>query len=109
MELKIKGKPIDEFTRCVHYHNEFDVMAIKFKCCLEFYPCFECHEETANHPAEVWPKSQWNENAVLCGRCKRVMSILDYLESSKECIHCNGAFNPECANHYHLYFDMKSG
>ena len=103
----IKGKPIDAFTRCVHYHDEFDVMAIKFKCCQEFYPCYECHEETANHKPEVWPKNLWNENAILCGRCQNVMSINDYMKSGNTCTHCNGAFNPGCSNHYHLYFDMN--
>ena len=105
--IAVKGKTTDEFTRCIHYHSEVDVIAIKFKCCREFYPCYECHEETAGHQAEVWPKEQWNEKAILCGRCQYVLTINEYLISGDKCPSCHGAFNPKCSNHYHLYFERK--
>jgi len=97
---------MDEQTRCVHYSSELDVVAIKFKCCGAYYPCYSCHEETADHPAEVWPRESWNENAILCGRCGYTMTIQEYLDNPAGCPHCRGAFNPRCANHYHLYFDI---
>src|SRR5690349_1543721 len=105
--IVVKGKTTDEFTRCVHYHSEVDVIAIKFKCCSEFYPCYECHQETAGHRAEVWPKEQWNEKAILCGRCQNVLTINEYLASGDKCPSCLGDFNPKCANHYLLYFENK--
>ena len=105
--MTIKGKPIDAFTRCVHYHSELDVMAIKFKCCKEFYPCYECHLETADHPAEVWPKEWWNEKAILCGRCHYTLTIQEYFDGGNKCPSCGGNFNPQCSNHYHLYFEIK--
>ncbi len=102
----VKGKLIDEFTRCVHYHSPLDVIAIRFPCCHEYYPCFECHEEEAGHPAKTWSKDQFDEKAVLCGVCKNEMTIREYLHSENVCSHCHSLFNPNCQNHYHLYFDM---
>ncbi|GIQ68268.1 hypothetical protein XYCOK13_10920 [Xylanibacillus composti] len=31
---------IDEQTRCRHYHSELDRIAIRFKCCDQFYGCY---------------------------------------------------------------------
>lgn len=104
--MLIKGKPIDAETRCVHWHAELDVIAIKFKCCGEYYPCFECHEETANHAAQQWKKSEFNEKAILCGRCQAELTISEYLNSGHQCPSCGGAFNPRCSLHHHLYFEQ---
>jgi uncharacterized CHY-type Zn-finger protein len=101
----IKGKCIDEFTRCVHYHSFTDVVAIKFKCCNEYYPCFYCHEEETNHTPEIWKKAEFDTKAVLCGVCKSEMSIHEYLNSNNHCPFCDAAFNPKCSDHYHLYFE----
>ena len=100
----VKGLVIDEFTRCVHYHSELDIIAIKLPCCGDFYPCYECHEETAGHKSELWKKEAWNEKAVLCGSCQYIMTITEYLECGYQCPSCNTPFNPKCANHNHLYF-----
>ncbi|MCH5600260.1 CHY zinc finger protein [Niabella ginsengisoli] len=54
--IEVKGPVVDEHTRCIHYHSEEDVIAIKMKCCNEYYPCIKCHNETADHAAAVWPK-----------------------------------------------------
>ena len=48
---RVLGPVVDEMTRCVHYRTEVDIVAIKFACCNEYYPCHRCHEETADHPA----------------------------------------------------------
>ena len=47
--INIYGKTVDNQTRCQHWHSELDVIAIKFKCCEKYYPCFSCHEEEADH------------------------------------------------------------
>ena len=104
--LKIKGKLVDEYTRCVHYHSLLDIIAIKFRCCGEYYPCHNCHSEEAAHETEVWKKSEFDTKAVLCGVCKNEMTIREYLTSSSECPFCKAAFNPGCSNHYHLYFEV---
>jgi len=102
----VKGKLIDEQTRCVHYHSPLDVIAIKFKCCGEYYPCFECHEETAGHKSEVWKRNEFDTKAILCGICGNEMTIHEYLASNNQCPHCHSDFNPNCNKHYHLYFEI---
>lgn len=102
----VKGKLADEQTRCVHYHSMLDVIAIKFKCCGEYYPCFQCHEEETAHAPEIWKKEEWDEKAILCGVCGLEMTIRQYVSSNNQCPGCNAAFNPGCSRHYHLYFEI---
>ena len=101
----VYGQSIDRQTRCVHWHSALDVIAIKFKCCGKYYPCFSCHEEAADHEPEVWPKTAFSEEAILCGVCGHELSIDEYMESGNTCPNCSAGFNPGCSNHYHLYFE----
>ena len=101
---EVKGNTVDEQTRCTHYHSQLDVIAIKFKCCNTYYPCYYCHEETAGHKAEVWPSDEFDTKAILCGVCKQEMTIREYKTSNYQCPHCSSSFNPKCSNHNHLYF-----
>lgn len=105
MDIKVKGKLIDQETRCIHFHSSLDVIAIKFKCCNEYYPCYQCHEEVADHPAQVWSQNDYDELAILCGVCKRELTINQYVKSRNKCPHCQALFNPNCSRHYHLYFN----
>lgn len=98
---------IDQQTRCTHYHSTSDVIAIKFKCCNQYYPCYQCHEEDADHASALWPLSDFNKKAILCGVCKTELTIHQYMNSHNTCPHCETSFNPNCARHYHLYFDSK--
>lgn len=107
MEIKVKGKTIDEETGCVHFHSSNDVIAIRFKCCDQYYPCYQCHAEEANHEAEVWPSVDFDKKAILCGVCKTELTVRQYLNSQNTCPHCKASFNPKCKNHYSLYFDLK--
>ena len=102
--IKVYGKLIDNETRCEHYHSPLDIIAIKFKCCDKYYPCFQCHEETADHIAQTWNKNEWETKAILCGACKTELTINEYRRSGDRCPNCNSPFNPNCSNHYHLYF-----
>jgi uncharacterized CHY-type Zn-finger protein len=79
-------------------------VAIKFACCGRFYPCHQCHAETAGHRAQQWPADRRDEHAVLCGRCGRTLTIEQYLSAADRCVHCDGEFNPGCRAHRHLYF-----
>jgi uncharacterized CHY-type Zn-finger protein len=101
------GKSVDNQTRCVHWHSQLDIIALKFKCCDKYYPCFSCHEEEADHKHQVWPKSEFDEKAILCGACGEELSIKEYMASNNTCPHCEAPFNPGCSNHYHLYFEVE--
>jgi len=102
----MKGKIVDNYTRCIHYHSDLDVIAIKFKCCKEYYPCYKCHEEESDHEYKAWRKNEFDTRAVLCGVCKNEMTIHEYLASGNQCPYCGAAFNPGCSKHYHLYFEV---
>ena len=102
----VHGHTLDDNTRCVHYHSALDIIAIKFKCCGEYYPCYQCHEEKADHPAVTWNKDEYETKAILCGVCKNELTIERYMQSGNQCICCNALFNPNCSRHYHLYFEV---
>jgi uncharacterized CHY-type Zn-finger protein len=104
--ITVRGKLLDEYTRCIHYHSPFDVIAIKFKCCGEYYPCYDCHEEEAGHEHLVWEKNEFGKKAVLCGVCKTELTISEYLSSGDHCPYCGAVFNSNCRTHYHLYFEI---
>jgi len=101
---KVYGELVDGETRCKHYHSPLDIIAIKFKCCDKYYPCYQCHEETTDHPAKVWNKDEWDTKGILCGICKTELTINEYMNSNDKCPNCRSAFNPNCRKHYHLYF-----
>jgi uncharacterized CHY-type Zn-finger protein len=105
--IPVYGKPVDNQTRCIHWHSELDIIAIKFKCCNKYYPCFSCHEENTNHQPEVWPLKEFNQKAILCGVCGNELSIQDYMSCDNKCPKCSSLFNPGGKNHYHLYFEVK--
>lgn len=100
------GIGVNERTQCAHYHSERDIIAIKFKCCDTFYACIQCHNETAGHAPAVWSKAERRAEAILCGSCHSTLRIADYLACGNNCPVCGAAFNPGCANHHHLYFEM---
>lgn len=104
---RVLGSVVDAQTRCSHYHGETDVIALKFKCCGEFYPCFECHEESAGHPIERWIAGDTGHRAVLCGVCRAELRIDDYLRTDA-CLSCATRFNPGCSLHHDLYFDLTT-
>ncbi|MDQ0207618.1 CHY zinc finger protein [Alkalicoccobacillus murimartini] len=102
---KIKGSLLDEQTRCVHYHSEKDIIAIKFKCCGHYYPCYQCHQEHEDHPIKVWSKENYNEKAILCGVCQSELRIDDYLRGGYFCPNCGSLFNEGCKHHSSIYFE----
>lgn len=103
--MQIKGAVVDHLTRCKHYHSELDVIAIKFKCCQTYYPCYECHQESVNHQTKRWEKHEFDEKAILCGVCQHELTINEYFQSNNQCPYCRANFNPGCQLHYHLYFN----
>ncbi|NIK76853.1 putative CHY-type Zn-finger protein [Paenibacillus castaneae] len=104
--MDIYGPVIDNETRCIHYHTEKDIIAIKFKCCNRYYPCYKCHEEHADHSITQWPKEQFDEFAILCGCCHTELTIQQYMNTAN-CPHCGTFFNERCALHYPIYFERS--
>ncbi len=107
-ELRIRGIDTDAYTRCAHYDSERDIIAIRFRCCGVYYPCHACHEALADHAAEQWPQERFGEHAVLCGACRKTLSIRSYLDCGHVCPHCSAEFNPGCAAHHELYFAIDN-
>ena len=64
MMPKVYGSLVDNETRCTHYHTFLDVIAIKFKCCNKYYPCYQCHEEHETHPIKRWSEQEFDEKAI---------------------------------------------
>lgn len=105
---QVFGHLVDEHTRCVHYATDLDVVALKFGCCERYYPCFQCHDETADHARQPWPADRADEPAVLCGVCKTELLIRQYVQTDR-CPQCRALFNPGCSAHYELYFQTPEG
>jgi uncharacterized CHY-type Zn-finger protein len=100
----IYGQTIDDQSRCVHYGTVTDVVAIKFYCCRRYYPCHLCHETSAGHLAERWPRAKHDQKALLCGACSTELTIDAYFEA-RACPECSVPFNSGCRLHRHLYFE----
>lgn len=101
---EVRGVGLDGQTRCVHYSLDLDIIAIRMKCCGVYFACNDCHEALAGHSIEVWPIHEWGRKAVLCGVCRRELSIAEYMASDNSCPNCNSGFNPGCRHHYRFYF-----
>lgn len=102
---RVFGVDLDAQTRCAHYHSTLDVIAIKMRCCGLYFACKDCHDAAATHAAQVWPRTEWDKPAVLCGVCRKEMSVREYLGCRNSCPSCRAKFNPGCRNHYHFYFE----
>lgn len=103
---KVNGLGVTELTQCSHWHSTRDVIAIRHKCCGDYYACISCHEALVDHAPAVWGKAERDVKAVLCGHCRRELTIAEYLASGSVCPGCEAEFNPGCARHYNLYFEM---
>lgn len=101
----VRGLDLDPQTRCAHWHGDRDIIAIRMRCCETYFACRECHDALADHAVRVWPKAEWDQPAVLCGACGRELSVHEYLACDSRCPGCDGAFNPGCKSHHHLYFE----
>ncbi|PIC57418.1 hypothetical protein CSV80_09065 [Sporosarcina sp. P12(2017)] len=105
---EVQGLLVDDETRCVHYSTENDRIAIKFYCCKIYYPCHLCHEEIGCGLHAVWPASQSNKKAILCGSCGHELTITEYFQSDYQCPSCLANFNPGCGLHKELYFENEA-
>lgn len=69
-----------------------------------YYACYQCHSDLADHDAEAWPSSRRGELAAMCGVCETALSASEYI-GADACPVCDSSFNPDCADHYHIYFE----
>jgi uncharacterized CHY-type Zn-finger protein len=106
---QVRGVKLDAQTRCRHYHGPTDIIAIKMKCCGDYYACKDCHEELAGHAIEVWPAREWDCAAILCGVCGVELTIREYMGCESCCPGCGARFNPGCRKHYRFYFAWRAG
>ena len=102
----VHGLGVNSLTNCEHWDSELDIIAIKHKCCKKYCACIACHDILAGHKSQVWTKAERDTFAVLCGRCRHEMTISKYLISNNQCPNCQAGFNPGCAKHYGMYFEM---
>jgi uncharacterized CHY-type Zn-finger protein len=107
--VDVYGVDTDHQTRCMHYHSDVDIIALRFPCCNRYYPCFTCHQETADHPSARWDKMRFGEKAVLCGACGQQLTVHEYMACGFVCPACQSSFNTGCKSHYHLYFEVEGG
>ncbi|MYD79202.1 MAG: hypothetical protein F4X44_01110 [Gammaproteobacteria bacterium] len=103
----VLGQSIDAQTRCDHYHGPTDIVAIRFKCCGNWFSCYFCHRELTDHESTVWELSETKTEAIICGSCGARLTISSYLNAEDQCPHCKADFNPGCHLHHHLYFAIK--
>ncbi|KAH7067682.1 zinc finger CHY domain-containing protein [Paraphoma chrysanthemicola] len=104
---QVHGLSVTPLTQCTHWHSPFDIIAIKHFCCNKFYACISCHDACETHKSGVWPRNANDEKAVLCGSCKHVLTVQEYMDSGSRCTSCKSAFNPGCKNHWNLYFELQ--
>ena len=100
---------------CTHWHSPLDVVAIRFHCCGHTYPCLHCHDGAEDHPVTPWPTVTASDravDAVLCRACGAWLTVGEYLDvyggtAEPQCPHCAASFNPGCAFHSHVYFQVR--
>lgn len=105
--IPVFGVDVDTETRCGHYDTDLDVIAIRFACCGDYFPCRSCHDELADHPVEQWSPGDFDTAGVLCGSCGTELTIQAYLDSASTCPECRTDFNPGCRAHWPAYFDVE--
>ncbi len=105
MRPVVHGRDLDPHSRCAHWHGPLDIIAIRLRCCGDYWACAACHDELAGHPPEVWPAAEWDQPAVLCGACGVELTVNAYLGCDSCCPACAAPFNPGCRRHHHLYFE----
>ena len=103
----VRGLDLDPQTRCRHWHEARDVVAIKMLCCGDYWACIDCHRELADHAARTRPADDATP-AVLCGACGHEMTARQYLDCGDACPRCGHGFNPGCRLHRHLYFAVPA-
>lgn len=101
--MEIRGINIDEHGRCLHYRSARDIVTNRCVTCRQYWACHACHSELADHPFGRMPLD--DPEAVLCGACGHTMDCPTYSRATA-CPSCRRPFNPGCAAHAPLYFEV---
>jgi len=104
-EVTVDGA-IDEQTRCPHHDADRDVVAFRFACCGDWYPCRACHDERTEHETQTWGPGELDTHAVHCGVCESSMTIDTYVACQHTCPLCGASFNQGCRDHWEAYFEL---
>ncbi|MDF8375009.1 hypothetical protein G9401_05360 [Weissella paramesenteroides] len=100
VSIVIHGIQLDSDGRCLHYHTNNDIVALKCAQCHQYFACYQCHDAIMSH--EFMPANP-EDKSVMCGVCHHIMNYQDYSQNS--CPNCHHAFNPRCALHHEIYFE----
>ncbi|MHA2787805.1 CHY zinc finger protein [Corynebacterium sp. S7] len=103
MGFTICGTGVDGQGRCAHYHSARDVIANRCATCNQWWACFKCHRDIADHPFGRMPTR--DVAAALCGACGHEMDYAEYSHASA-CRSCGHPFNSNCSQHAPLYFEL---
>lgn len=102
----VRGVEVDAESRCAHWRSAVDVVAMRFRCCGEYYGCHICHEAVAGHAAQRWETVRdADEMVAMCGVCGGEFTLAAYLTTSDRCPACGTGWNPGCVKHRDLYFE----
>lgn len=101
--MEIRGRNIDEDGRCAHYRSERDVVANRCATCREYWACHACHRALADHPFGRMAVD--DPTSAMCGVCGHMMGYPTYSRATA-CPSCGHPFNPGCAAHAPLYFEV---
>lgn len=104
--VPLRGVAVDAETRCAHWNAPVDVIALRFGCCEDYYPCARCHDATTDHESTPWPRKRFDEPAVLCGVCSESVTPREYFDGDAVCPNCGAAFNSGCRSHRDAYFEV---
>lgn len=111
-EPVLRGVDLDAQARCAHHATARDVVALRLACCAPYWACHRCHAELADHSAVPVPTADFGLPRVLCGVCRTLLSVSDFLAvehgPDPACPACRTPFNPGCAAHAHLYFAVPA-
>ena len=97
---EIFGITLDEFGRCQHWHQSFDVIANMCQQCQRYFACALCHDTLMTHTFQPMYMSQIS---VMCGACRLEMTGTAYIACVR-CPACRHEFNPRCHLHHDIYF-----
>ncbi|HPI99453.1 MAG TPA: CHY zinc finger protein [Enterococcus sp.] len=96
----IYGIEIDGNGRCLHYHQENNIVGLKCNKCKKYYACYQCHNTYESHTFE--PIAVSDTAPVICGHCHTTLTFFQYKKGA--CPYCQAKFNPNCQLHETIYF-----
>ncbi|WP_165242768.1 CHY zinc finger protein [Corynebacterium lizhenjunii] len=104
MSITIHGA-IDGQGRCEHWHSEVDVVANRCATCGMWWACSLCHTQASDHAFGPMPL---DAPAAACGVCGLQMDYRAYRQAQQKhcCPGCGHGFNPGCALHTEIYFQL---